>query len=93
LYSIKPILWFSRSYVGPAYQSAYQVDSGGAMIHVFQIQADANVRKPFTAGFCVDAKETVWKAAPIIRWMEDKPLSFIREYCKRREWKLIKTQS
>lgn len=42
----------------------------------------------FTAGFCVDAKDVCWEAAPIIRWLKDKPLSFITSYCKNKGWKL-----
>lgn len=55
---------------------------------LFQVQADGD--KPFTAGFCVDAKELVWKAAPKIRWMEEKPLEFIKQYCARKKWRLVK---
>lgn len=44
------------------------------MIDLYQIQA-----KHFTAGFCIDATGLVWKTAPIIRWMEEKPLSFIKD--------------
>lgn len=55
---------------------------------LFQVQAEGD--RPFTAGFCVDAKNFVWKAAPIIRWMEDKPLEFIKQYCARKKWRLTK---
>lgn len=44
--------------------------------------------KYFTAGFCVDAKNTVWQAAPIIAWMKEKPLYVVQSYCKKRGWKL-----
>jgi len=50
---------------------------------LFQIEAPT-----FTAGFCVDKKNTVWKAAPILKWMEEKPLYFIDSYCKKKGWKL-----
>lgn len=43
----------------------------------------------FAAGLCVDAKGDVWKAAPIIRWMEEKPLHFVQNYCKSKGWKLV----
>ena len=55
---------------------------------LFQVHAEGD--RPFTAGFCVDAKNTVWRAAPIIKWMEEKPLDFIKQYCARKRWKLIK---
>ena len=55
---------------------------------LFQIQA--NTPRAFTAGFCVDAQDTVWKAAPIIKWMEEKPLSFVKTYCVRKHWKLTR---
>jgi hypothetical protein len=42
----------------------------------------------FTAGFCIDANEMVWEAAPIIKWMKNKPLSFITSYCKNKGWEL-----
>lgn len=42
----------------------------------------------FTAGFCLDAKELVWEAAPAIKWMKDKPLTFIQSYCQHKKWKL-----
>ncbi len=43
----------------------------------------------WVAGFCVDAKGYVWEAAPIIKWMREKPLTFIVSYCKNKNWKLI----
>lgn len=55
---------------------------------LYQVQADGN--RPFTAGLCVDARGDVWRAAPIIRWMEEKPLEFIKQYCVRRGWKVIR---
>lgn len=55
---------------------------------LFQIQAPY-----FTAGFCVDAKNIVWKAAPIIRWLEDKPYSFVVDYCKKKGWRLLSVSS
>lgn len=57
-------------------------------MQLYQVQADGS--RPFTAGFCVDAKGDVWEAAPIIRWMKDKPLTFIRQYCQNKQWKLLK---
>ena len=51
---------------------------------LFQIQNDK-----FTAGFCVDKKNLVWRAAPILAWLEEKPLYFVDSYCKKRGWKLI----
>ena len=55
---------------------------------LYQVQADGN--RPFTAGFCLDAKGDVWEAAPIIGWMKDKPIDFIKQYCMRKNWKLLK---
>lgn len=53
-------------------------------MNLFQIFAPR-----FTAGFCVDAKGTVWQAAPIIKWMRDKPLGFVASYCKSKGWTLV----
>jgi hypothetical protein len=47
------------------------------------------VAPKFTAGFCVDGKGLVWESAPILGWMKDKPLSFITDYCKHKNWKLV----
>lgn len=44
----------------------------------------------FVAGFCTDAKGIVWTAAPIIKWMKDKPLGFIANYCKTKGWTLAR---
>lgn len=57
-------------------------------MNLFQVQA-----KHFVAGFCADAKNTVWEAAPIIRWMKDKPLSYIQYYCEKKGWTLIRVES
>jgi hypothetical protein len=54
------------------------------MIRLFQIKAPH-----FVAGFCVDAKNTIWKAAPIIRWLEDRNLYVAESYCRKRGWKLL----
>lgn len=54
------------------------------MARLFQVQAPH-----FTAGFCVDSKNIVWKAATILKWMEEKPLYFVDSYCKKKGWKLI----
>lgn len=40
----------------------------------------------FCAGLCVDAKGTVWEAAPIIKWMREKPITFVIDYCKNKKW-------
>lgn len=53
-------------------------------MNLFQIQSPR-----FVAGFCVDAKNIVWEAAPIIKWMKDKPLGFVASYCKTKGWSLI----
>lgn len=58
------------------------------MTTLYQVQADGP--RPFTAGFCIDAKGDVWAAAPIIKWMIDKPITFIIQYCQRKKWKLIR---
>lgn len=54
------------------------------MIRLFQIKSPN-----FTAGFCVDAKNLVWRTAPIIKWLEEKPLYFVDSYCKKKGWELI----
>lgn len=56
------------------------------MADLYQITAP----NKFTAGFCVDAKGLVWETAPIIKWMKDKPIHFITDYCKHKGWKLEK---
>ena len=57
-------------------------------MNLYQVQADGP--RPFVAGFCTDAKGEVWAAAPIIGWMKDKPLEFLKQYCQRKGWKLVK---
>ena len=52
-------------------------------MNLYQVQTER-----FVAGFCVDAKGDVWEAAPIIKWMKEKPLTFIISYCKNKGWKL-----
>ena len=54
------------------------------MTRLFQVKAPN-----FTAGFCVDKKNIVWRTAPIIKWMEEKPLYFVDSYCKKKGWELI----
>ncbi len=51
---------------------------------LFQIKSPT-----FVAGFCVDAKNLVWKAAPILKWLEEKPLYFVDSYCKKKGWELV----
>ena len=51
---------------------------------LFQIKSPT-----FVAGFCVDVKGLVWKAAPVLRWLEEKPLYFVDSYCKKKGWELI----
>lgn len=53
------------------------------MTQLFRIEAPK-----FVAGFCVDSKDLVWETAPIIQWMKDKPLGFIKDYCTHKGWKL-----
>lgn len=55
-------------------------------MNLFQVQGKHRFHGEFTASFCTDAKETVWEAAPIIKWMKEKPLSFIQAYCKDKGW-------
>jgi len=54
------------------------------MIRLFQVEAPH-----FTAGFCVDVTNLVWRTAPILKWMEDKPLYVAESYCRKKGWKLI----
>ena len=42
----------------------------------------------FVAGFTVAHDGAVTSAAPIIAWMFDKPLGYIRRYCARNGWTL-----
>jgi hypothetical protein len=42
----------------------------------------------FTAGLTLDDQRNVDFAAPILRWTIGKPLSFLENYCKRKEWVL-----
>ena len=37
----------------------------------------------------MDKKNIVWRTAPIIKWMEEKPLYFVDSYCKKKGWELI----
>lgn len=53
-------------------------------MNLFQVQSPH-----FTAGFCVDAKNVVWEAAPILRWMKNKHLKFVEVYCKNKGWSLV----
>ena len=57
-------------------------------MNLYQIETPKDVPRPFSAGLVIDAKGDVWEAAPIIRWMKGKPLSFIISYCKNKNWKL-----
>lgn len=56
------------------------------MADLYQINAPGK----FIAGFCVDVTGLVWETAPILKWMKDKPLSFIMDYCKHKGWELKK---
>lgn len=56
------------------------------MADLYEITATGKAN--FTAGFCVDATGYVWETAPIIKWMKDKPISFITDYCKHKNWTL-----
>lgn len=42
----------------------------------------------FCAGFTVAHDGAVTSAAPIIAWMFNKPLAYIRRYCAGKRWKL-----
>jgi hypothetical protein len=53
------------------------------MTKLFQVETPT-----FVAGFCVDAKNVIWRTAPILKWMEDKPLYVAESYCRKRGWKL-----
>jgi hypothetical protein len=57
-------------------------------MNLFQVKGKHKYLGDFSCGFCVDAKDTVWEAAPIIKWMKEKPLSFIISYCKEKGWDL-----
>jgi len=46
-----------------------------------------------TYGFCSDAKNLVWQAAPVIKWMREKPLSYIFGYCEKKGWKVTRVES
>lgn len=61
-------------------------------MNLYQISTPENAPKAFVAGLCVDAKGVVWKAAPIIRWLEEKPMGFVAGYCKKKGWKLDSVQ-
>jgi hypothetical protein len=58
------------------------------MTALYQVQSDK-----FTAGFCVDAKNTIWETAPVLKWMKDKPLYVAESYCRKKGWKLVQLQS
>lgn len=57
-------------------------------MNLYRVSGNHKKLGQFTAGFCVDAKNTVWKAAPILRWMQEKPFSFVASYCKNQGWQL-----
>jgi len=57
------------------------------MIKLFQVDGE-DVKGKFTAGFCVDVKNTIWKAAPKLKWLEEKPLYVAESYCRKRGWNL-----
>lgn len=43
----------------------------------------------FCAGIIVE-NNVIIKAAPILRWMTDKDIGFIKEYCKKKKWTVYK---
>jgi len=57
-------------------------------MNLFQVTGKHKHLGDFCAGFCLDAKGDVWEAAPIIKWMKDKPIHFITAYCKDKGWQL-----
>ena len=57
-------------------------------MNLYQVQGKHKHLGEFDAGFCVDAKNEVWEAAPIIKWFKGKPLHFIVAYAKEKGWKL-----